>query len=108
MCEKDRKLVNIRSIVEKGLKNLGTRLVFSVHASHVENVVASDKNLSEISLTVSVNVLLGVSQLQIHVGVDSNKDTFVLHSPLQFANDKLSGETVEERFWVHWLNCGHF
>lgn len=41
MCEKDRKLVNIRSIVEKGLKNLGTRLVFSVHASHVENVVAS-------------------------------------------------------------------
>ena len=59
-------------------------------------------HLSEIAGEVSIDVLLGGSELEVGVGVDRDKETLVLHAPLEFNDDGLTGELGKERLWVHW------
>ncbi|GMT16908.1 hypothetical protein PFISCL1PPCAC_8205, partial [Pristionchus fissidentatus] len=80
---------------------------FIVLSSDPQNVVASDENLSEVSSLGSVDPLLSVCQLQVHVAVDRHKQTSVLHSPLQLAHDFLAREAVEEGLGVDGLKGRH-
>lgn len=75
-------------------------LFFLFKTSNVENVVAADEDLAEVARTGTVNVLLRICQLQVHVGVHRDEVALVLHAPLELHHDRFSGEAVEKRFWV--------
>merc|ERR1711890_227561 len=48
-----------------------------------ENVVASDENLTKTAARLSIDPLLGVGKLNVHVRVDRDEQTSVLLAPLQ-------------------------
>ena len=72
------------------------------NASEIQNVVAPYQYLTQVSRELPINILLCISQLQIHIRVDRNKISFVFHTPLKFDNDRLPCQVVQERFWVNW------
>ncbi|KAL6129110.1 hypothetical protein ACLB2K_072463 [Fragaria x ananassa] len=71
------------------------------HPAKIENIVASDQNLSEISSELSIDKLFSISKLQVHRGIHRDKETFVLHSPFKLHKHRLSGQIVQERFGVN-------
>eukprot|EP00413_Alexandrium_margalefii_P049895 CAMPEP_0204610702 /NCGR_PEP_ID=MMETSP0661-20131031/61642_1 /ASSEMBLY_ACC=CAM_ASM_000606 /TAXON_ID=109239 /ORGANISM="Alexandrium margalefi, Strain AMGDE01CS-322" /LENGTH=94 /DNA_ID=CAMNT_0051622523 /DNA_START=677 /DNA_END=961 /DNA_ORIENTATION=- len=72
-----------------------------LHAADVEHVVATDEDLAQVAAEAAVDPLLGVQQLQVHVGVDGLEGALVLHAPLQLRQDQLPCEVVEEGLGVH-------
>ena len=64
-----------------------------------------DQNFSQTSCAGSVNELLRLSELQVHVAVRRNKETFVFMAPLQLDHHDLSEKAVEERLRID--NCRH-
>ena len=45
--------------------------------SNVENIIAADQNLAQMTGKGAINVLLGVGELEIHVSIDGDKITLV-------------------------------
>ena len=50
---------------------------FGFLTSNVENIVASDQDLAQVAGEGAVNVLLGVSQLEVHVAVDGDQVSLI-------------------------------
>ena len=77
--------------------------VFSI--AHIEHIVAPNKGLANIAPALSVEPLLSVVELKIHIPVESNESALVLHAPLELDNHWLVDEVNEERLGVDrdWL-----
>ena len=60
-----------------------------------------NKDLSEVSRAVSVDVLFGVGQLEVHVSVGGDEISLVFVTPFQLDHHGFAGQVVEERLGVH-------
>lgn len=118
-----RNKLNVLNVIARNslISHLAFLVVVLLDAANVQNVVASNENLAETSRLASFNVFFGVGELQIeffiktliseknlltrlhvHVPINRHKKTFVLMAPLQLDYHGLTGERVEERFWINW------
>ena len=60
-----------------------------------------DEHLPQVPCAVSVDVLLGGGQLQVHVVVRRHQESLVLVAPLELHHDGLAGQAVQEGLGVH-------
>lgn len=79
-----------------------TIFLFFLDAPDVEDVVTPNQNFAEVARTVTVDVLLGIGELEVHVTINGDEVAFVLHAPLQLHHHRLSRETVQEGLWIEW------
>ncbi|GMS84554.1 hypothetical protein PENTCL1PPCAC_6729, partial [Pristionchus entomophagus] len=87
---------------------MGNNLVsFIILSSDPQNVIASDEDFSEVSSLGSIDPLLRVSQLQIHIAVNGDENTSIFHSPFELAHHVLAGQTVQEGFRIDRLESRH-
>ena len=106
------------------LQTLLHHVLFLLGRLDVEDVVAPHQHLAKISCAKlrhkncqlkimvptclsSVNELLGVCELEVHVAVCGNQEPFVLMAPLQLHHHRLPGQTVQEGLGVDWHSIGH-
>uniref|UniRef100_A0A7G3AGR6 Putative secreted protein n=1 Tax=Lutzomyia longipalpis TaxID=7200 RepID=A0A7G3AGR6_LUTLO len=85
-----------------------TLFIVVIYATDVQDVVAADENLTEITCILTINVFLSVGQLQVHVAVHGHEVSFVLVPPFELHHHCFPGQTVEEGFRVDWHGSRHF
>lgn len=75
---------------------------FRVYRSrfNVQDIVASDQNLSQETGELSVNKFFRSVQQQIHVGITTTQGALIFHSPLEFDTDCFARQVGQEGFWI--------
>ena len=61
-----------------------------------------DKGFPNVAFADVIDPLLGVDELQVHVSVERNQDSLVLHSPLKLYNDRLVNQIDQKGLGVDW------
>lgn len=51
---------------------------------YVQNIVATDETISILGLELSINVLLGLLHSNVHVPIQTGKDSCTLHMPVEY------------------------
>ena len=51
---------------------------------YVQNIVASDETISILGLELSIDVLLGLLHSNVHVPIQTGKDSCTLHMPVEY------------------------
>ena len=74
--------------------------VFSI--AHIEHIIASNQSFSNVATALPIQPLFSVVELEIHVSIESDEGSLVLHAPLEFDNHRLIDEVDQEGFWVDW------
>ena len=64
-----------------------------------------DESFSNITTALSVNPLLCIEQLQVHVSVERNQDPLVLHAHLSFTMTGLSIRSMRKGLGLMGMGC---
>lgn len=71
-----------------------TFLIVILHAFYVQHIVTPNEHFAKIASHRSLDNLLRVGQLHVHVPVHRHQEAFVFLSPFEFHKYRLAGETI--------------
>ena len=97
-------------------QNYRSDLLNALRVANVEDIVAADERLADVTLAFAVDPLLRIEELQIHVAVEGDECALVFHAPFKLDNHGLVDQVNQEglrinRDWLsvcllpRWLRC---
>ena len=76
--------------------NYRSDLLNALRVANVEDVVAADERLADVTLAFAVDPLLRVEELQVHVAVEGDECALVLHAPFELDDHRLVDQVNQE------------
>jgi hypothetical protein len=73
----------------------------------VHNVIASNKNVTDLRLKFAADELLGLPEMNVHALIKGNQKSDVFHSPFQADDNWVIDETGEKRGGVEVSRSSH-
>ena len=97
-------------------QNYRSDLLNALRVANVEDVVAADERLADVTLAFAVDPLLRIEELQVHVAVEGDECALVLHAPFELDDHRLVDQVNQEGLWINrdrlsvcllswWLRC---
>ena len=97
-------------------QNYRSDLLNALSVANVEDVVAANERLADVTLAFAVDPLLRVEELQVHVAVEGDECALVLHAPFELDDHRLVDQVNQEGLWINrdrlsvcllprWLRC---
>ena len=89
-------------------QNYRSDLLNALCVANVEDIVAADERLADVTFALAVDPLLRIEELQVHVAVEGDECALVLHAPFKLDNHGLVDQVNQEGLRINrdWLSVG--